>query len=416
MRAALAVVLLVFSLYAVIEARVRIDITSPLGTFPIAVSELDGPYGKELSETITEDLAYTGLFRPIERAAFIETSDAPFNPGNWRPLGAEAVLKGSVKSNGKEITVTVSLYDLSEGAAILRKEYTADAALIRPIAHSIANDIHQRLTGQRGVFRSRIAFVAEEDGQKRLCLMDWDGGRIKRLGPAGAVLLTPHWSKDGMRLVYSARRGGLWGIHILDLGSMKEFLTAHSSKSTLMAGDFFPDSDAFAFSSSEGGSPDIYIYRLSGGQSNRLTSSSGIEVSPSVSPDGKTIAFVSDMGGSPQLYTMDGNGYNTKRITFEGAYNTSPSWSPKGDMIAFVGNMRGKNRIFAVAPDGSGLTGLTDKGNNEDPSFSPDGRFIVFSSDRDGERGIYIMRANGEGQRRLTPKGLKASGPRWSPE
>jgi len=415
MRAAVAVALLLLLLTLPVGARVRIDITSPLGTFPIAISELDGPYGKELSETITEDLAYTGLFQPIERAAFIEPPHAPFNPGNWRPLGAEAVLKGTVRSSGKEMTVTVSLYDLSEGTAILRKQYTADAALIRPIAHSIANDIHQRLTGRRGVFRTRIAFVAEEDGQRRLCLMDWDGGRIKRLGPAGAVLLTPHWSRDGMRLVYSARRGGLWGIHILDLGSMKE-TSAHSSKSTLLAGDFFPDPDAFAFSSSEEGSPDIYTYRLSKGRSNRLTSSRGIEVSPSVSPDGKTIAFVSDMGGSPQLYTMDGDGYNIKRITFEGAYNTSPSWSPKGDMIAFVGNRGGKNRIFIAAPDGSGPTVLTVKGNNEDPDFSPDGRFIVFSSDRDGEKGIYIMRADGGEQKRLTPKGLKAYGPRWSPE
>jgi TolB protein len=153
---------------------------------------------------------------------------------------------------------------------------------------------------------------------------------------------------------------------------------------------------------------------LKNNQVSKLTSSYGIEVSPSVSPDSRSIAFVSDKGGSPQIYTMRKDGSDIKRITFEGSYNTSPSWSPKGDKIAFSGR-RGTNQIFIVNPDGTGLTQLTSQGNNEDPSFSPDGRYIVFSSDRDGIKGIYIMRANGESQKRITPKNLRSYGPRWSP-
>jgi TolB protein len=133
-----------------------------------------------------------------------------------------------------------------------------------------------------------------------------------------------------------------------------------------------------------------------------------------VSPDGKYIAFVSDKGGSPQIYTVRREGSDVRRITFKGSYNTSPSWSPKGDRIVFAGR-QGTNQIFIVNPDGTGLTQLTTRGNNEVPSFSPDGRYITFSSDRDGVKGIYIMRANGESQKRITPKNLRASGPRWSP-
>ena len=100
---------------------------------------------------------------------------------------------------------------------------------------------------------------------------------------------------------------------------------------------------------------------------------------------------------------MNRNGYDTRRLTFEGSYNTSPSWSPDNKKIVFVGRVSGKHQIFIVSPDGSALTQLTDKWNNEDPSFSPDGRFIIFFSDRNGGSGIYIMRANGESQKKNNP-------------
>lgn len=394
------------------DAKVYIDISSPGSKkMPIAI-ELSGPSGKEMSDVVKNDLEFTGLFAYVDRAAYLENPAQPFNPRNWTPIGVEAVVKGTV-TEGKDLSITASLYDVFEGKEIFRKEYRAERGLIRPLSHSIANDIYYALTGEAGIFRSRIAFVGDDRGEKSIYIGDWDGNRMMKTGLKGNIILTPHWSKNGVKLVYSAERNRQWGIYLLEFTNMRE-RKVFSSRGTNIAGDFTPEGDEITFSSSKDGTPDIYSMNLANNKIKKLTSSYGIEVSPAVSPDSRYVAFVSDRGGSPQIYVMRKDGSDVRRITFEGSYNTSPSWSPKGDKIVFSGR-RGTNQIFIVNPDGTGLTQLTSQGNNEDASFSPDGRYVTFSSDRDGVKGIYLMRASGESQRRITPRNLKAYGPGWSP-
>jgi TolB protein len=395
------------------SAKVYIDVSSPaFRKLPIAIQQFSGESGKEISDIIKSDLEFTGLFTCIEKAAYLENPSQPFNPKNWTPLGVEAVVKGTVKG-GKELAVTASLFDVFEGKEIFRKEYKAEKNLVRPLSHAIAGDIYYALTGEAGIFRSRIAFIGEDKRERAIYIMDWDGNRIIRTGLRGNIVLSPRWSKDGARLLYSAERNRQWGIYLLDFKSMKEKKVL-ISKGTNIAGDFMPGGDEFVFSSSKDGTPDLYTMNLGSNKTSKLTSSYGIEVSPAVSPDAMHIAFVSDRGGSPQIYVMRRDGSEVKRVSFEGSYNTSPSWSPKGDKIVFSGR-RGANQVFTVNPDGTELIQLTSEGNNEEPSFSPDGRYITFSSDRDGVKGIYIMRANGEAQKRITPRNLRAYGPRWSP-
>ena len=401
------------SLITAAEAKIYIDITSPSSKkLPIAIYDLQGPFGKEISEIIRDDLTFTGLFMYIDKASYIETPAQAYNPGNWTPLGIEAVVKGSVRS-AKELTVTINLYDTFEVRPILSKQYQAQENLIRQMAHNIANDIYTALTGTPGMFRTKIAFVAEDDGEKGIYLMDWDGQRARKMGLKGRLMLSPRWSSDGSKIIYSSERGRQWGLYLLDFLKMSE-KRVFVSRGTNLAGDFFPQGDKVVFSASKDGTPDLYIVSLKDSSVKKLTSSYGIEVSPAVSPDGNFITFVSDRGGSPQLYLMRSDGSEIKRVTFEGSYNTSPGWSPKGDRLVFSCR-RGKNQICIVKPDGSELVQLTEQGNNEDPSFSPDGRYITFTSDRDGKQAVYIMRANGEAQKRISPKGLRSSGPRWSP-
>lgn len=401
-------------LFTVVESKIYIDITSPgFRKLPIAIHEFSGPFGKEISDIIENDLEFTGFFLPIDRVAFLENPSQQFNSRNWTPLGVEAVVKGTVKDD-KGLSVKMSIYDVLEGREIFRKEYRAETDLLRPLAHSIANDVYLKLTGEEGIFRSRIAFVATDRDRKGIYMMDWDGKRITRMGVTGNIILPPRFSRDGNKLIYSAERNRQWGIYLLDFLNMSE-KKIYTSKGTNMAGNFFPNSNEFSFSSSKDGTPDIYVKHIKNNHIKKLSSSYGIEVSPAVSPDGQYIAFVSDRGGSPQIYIMRKDGTSIRRLTFEGSYNTSPSWSPKGDRIVFVGR-RGKNQIFTIKPDRTELTQLTFSGNNEDPSFSPDGRYITFSSDRDGIKAVYIMRTNGESQRRITPKGFRSFGPNWSPQ
>ncbi len=404
---------ILFALCYAVEAKVYIDITSPaFEKLPIAIYDFGGTSGKEISDIIKDDLEFTGFFAYVNRAAYIEGLSQPFNPKNWTPLGVEIVVKGIVKE-GKELALMISLFDVFEAKVIFKKEYKAGKELIRPLSHTVANDIYKALTGEAGIFRSRIAFVAEESTIKDIYIMDWDGKRVSKLGLKETFILSPRWSRDGTKLLYSAERNRQWGIYLLNFlnTTVKKVF---SSKGTNIGGDFSPDGNEFSFSSSKHGSLDIYTMNLKNNKIKKLTSSRSIEVSPTISPDNKHVAFVSDRGGSPQIYTMRRNGSDVRRITFEGSYNTSPNWSPRGDKIVFSGR-RNTNQIFIVNPDGTGLIQLTTRGNNEDPSFSPDGRFITFTSDRDGKKGIYIMRANGESQKRITPRKMKAFYPRWSP-
>jgi len=402
-------------LLTAVESKIYIDITSPaFKKLPIAIQEFEGPLGRDISAIIENNLDFTGFFSPVSSDAFVENPSQEFNPKNWLPLGVEAVVKGIVKQDN-ELSAKISLYDVIEGREVFRKEYRTSRDLMRPLSHAIADDIYFKLTGEKGIFRSRIAFVSTKDQERmEIYIMDWDGKRITRMGISGNIILPPRWSGDGTKLIYSAERNRQWGIYLLDFLNMSE-KNIYASKGTNMAGNFFPDGTTFSFSSSKDGTPDLYVKHIKDDQIIKLSSSYGIDVSPTVSPDGHYIAFVSDRGGTPQIYIMHRNGSNIRRLTFEGSYNTSPSWSPKGDRLVFVGQ-RGKNQIFTIKPDRTELTQLTVSGNNEDPSFSPDGRYIAFSSDRDGMKSIYIMRANGESQRKITPKGLVAFGPNWSPK
>ena len=397
----------------VARAKIYIDITSPAFTrFPIAINDLSGESGDIIADIIRNDLAFSGLFEVINKAAYLEKPAQPFNPKNWTPLGIDAVVKGSVKADN-ELVIIASLFDVVDGQEIFRKEYKAEKALLRPLAHSISNDIYATLTGETGMFRSKIAFVSSNAQGRSIHIMDWDGYRTIKTGLKGNIILAPRWSKEGTKIVYSAEKNRRWGVYLLDFTNMVE-KKIYSAPGTHIVGDFLPGGTTIVLSSSKKGTPDLYSMDIQNASFTELSSSHGIEVSPAVSPDGEFIAFVSDKGGSPQIYIMKADGSQPKRITFEGSYNTSPSWSPKGDKIVFSGR-RGTNQIFTINPDGTDLTQLTRSGNNEDPSFSPDGMYIAFCSDRDGGKGIYIMRADGEAQQRITPHTIHAASPRWAP-
>ena len=197
------------------EAKIYIDITSPaLKQLMIAIPEFSGGNeGKIISNIIKDDLEFTGFFKCLDPAAYIETSSHPFNPQNWTVIGAEAVIKGNIIIE-QNLNVTVSLYDIFEGKEVLKKNYLAEKSALRHLAHTIANDLYKALTGENGVFKTKIAFVAQDGNKKGLFLMDWDGSNLKQLGIRGDFVLSPHWSKNGNKLLYSSERNGQWGIYI----------------------------------------------------------------------------------------------------------------------------------------------------------------------------------------------------------
>lgn len=394
--------------------KIYIDITSPgLKKLPVAVQRFSG--NNEIRDIVKDDLTFTGLFDCLDDSAQIENPDQPFSPANWQGLGAELVVKGRVSDfTANSFLVAVSAYDVSEGREVLKKEYAATTDLARQAAHSIANDIYTVLTGQQGVFKTKVAFISDKGGRKELQVMDWDGYSMHGTGITGDILLSPHWSFDKTKFLYSAERRRQWGIYLLDMNTLKERNLLPASGLNI-AGNFFPNDYEFTFTSSRDGHSGIYVADTLNVKGRKIISSPWIDVSPSVSPDGKSIVFVSNRSGSPQIYIADRFGYDIRRLTFQGSYNTSPVWSPQGDKIAYTSMIGGHNQIFIINTDGAGVAQLTDRGNNENPSFSPDGRYLAFTSTMEGPKGIYLMRTNGEGLLRITPKSIRALNPSWSP-
>ncbi len=394
------------------QAKIYLDISNPNRKVPIAISPLSGLGGTEIAKVVQEDLDYTGLFLFLDPKGFSEAPYQPFNRADWLPAGVSFVLKGTVNFTPEgELQVSTTLYDVGSGDPVLSKTYSAPEDLLRPLAHSISEDVYQALTGLKGPFTSRLAFVTIRRGKKDIAVSDWDTRRARFLGLDEGILLPPRWTRDGRSLIYTAQRGMTWGIYKLDLAKARESVVFRAP-GTNLAGDIDAAGDV-VFSSSFRGNPNLYE-KMAGGKLVRLTHSLGIDVSPVFSPDSKKIAFVSDRSGSPQIYIMDSDGYNISRVTFSGDYNTSPAWSPDGKRIVFVGRYNGISQIFTVKTDGSDQMLLTDQGANEEPCFSPDGSMIAFASNRDGHKAIYVMQANGQHQRRLSPRGITAYGPRWS--
>jgi len=377
------------------EAKIYIDITSPgIRQLPVSIRSPLTPTAREIESIIKSDLEFTGLF------SFVDA--------NIR--GAELIANLDVDVAGG-LKVILSVRDLVENREVLKKRYIASS--IRPLAHSIADDIYYVATGKTGIFRTKISYlVSTTAGRKELRLMDWDGQTSVTISSKG--LTSSHsWTQNGKYLLYSAERERKWKIYILDLMKYKE-MVLYSSVGLNLVGGTSPD-DVIAFSSSRDGSSEIYLIDVYGKGFTKLTMALGIDVSPVFSPDGKRIAFVSDRGGTPQIYTMDANGMGIRRLTFEGSYNTSPAWSPDGKWISYVGRNNGKNQIFMVKSDGTEVRQLTFSGNNENPSFSPDGLFLAYDSDREGKKGVYIRRLHTEGDKRITPGDINATSPKWSP-
>ena len=377
------------------DAKTYIDITSPaFRKLPVSISYRGHETAKEAATIIKDDLDFTGIFYTID-------PDVP---------GAEINIKIDVEV-AEKIKADVYVFDLVENTAILSKRYTSSDEFLRTLAHTISNDIYYEITGENGIFKTKLSHIVSTSDKKWLYIMDWDGFNPKRVVTNG-LTLSHAWSQDGMNIFFASARNKRWGIYMRELNSFREQPVFLSQGLNLVGG---ANKNRIVFSSSKDGNPDIYVMNADGTDVRLLTKSSGIEVSPSFSPDGSRVVFVSDRSGTPQIYTMNSDGTNLRRLTFEGSYNTSPAWSPDGNWVAFVGRKNGKNQIFMIKSDGGDLTQLTYTGNNENPSLSPDGRYIAFDSDRTGRKGIYLMNILGEGQRMITPRNVKAMNPKWSP-
>jgi len=418
------------------HAALKIDITrGTVNPLPIAITPLNGTrsdetdYGKRIADVITADLERTGLFRSIDRNAFIENpAQIALTPrfADWRVIGADALVTGQVRilPDGR-LKAEFRLWDTTLESQEIGKAIATQPDNWRRVAHLIADAIYERLTGERGYFDTRIVYVAES-GPKgprrvhRLAIMDQDGANHRYLTYGEDQVLTPRFSPSRQQITYMAFRNNQVRVYILDLETQQQELLSNLGDMNF-APRFSPDGQKIVMSMSKRGNSDIYIMDLRSRQMRRLTDNPAIDTSPSYAPDGTQIVFNSDRGGSSQLYVMDRDGGNVQRITFgEGRYYT-PVWSPRGDLIAFTKQLRGTFYIGVIRPDGSGERLLADSFHNEGPTWAPNGRVLMFyrteRTDRAGRGGrsfLYSVDLTGRNERKVLTPG-EASDPAWSP-
>ena len=350
------------------EAELVVDITRGfVEPLPVAITDFvggnpeDSRTGLDIAQVIASNLQRSGLFRPIDKGAFIQdaaslTEGPRF--GDWRVINAQALVQGAVERQPDgRLRAEFRLWDVTAEQQLTGQAYFTTPANWRRVAHIISDAIYKRLTGEEGYFDTRLVYVAETGPQnrrlKRLAIMDQDGENHRFLTDGNTLVLTPRFSPTTQEITYLSYVGGRPRVYLFNLSTGQQEVLGDFPGMTF-APRFSADGNRVIMSASLDGNSEIYTLDLRNRGVQRLTNNPAIDTSPSYSPDGERIVFNSDRGGSQQLYVMDANGGNVERISFnEGRYST-PVWSPRGDLIAFTRSHR------AVAPDLIGF-GRSDK-------------------------------------------------------
>jgi TolB protein len=370
---------------------------------------------REIAQTLRDDLAYSGYFDVLDPAIYplAATSPEAHLEEKWASLGAAAVLLGKLGVNSGRVDLRAHLSNTAPATTLFDRRYGGPSDLARRVAHQVADDIVQQLTGQPGIALTWIAFVSKHGTGKEVYMMDYDGQRVRRITSTGSINLMPTWSPVAQRLAYMSWRTGAPAIDILE--SDGRIARARTVGGTMnISPDWSPDGRLIVYASNASGNSEIYLVDLAAGHSVRLTNSPAIDTSPSYSPKGREIAFTSDRSGSPQIYIMDAEGLNVRRVTTQDEYADAAAWSPKGDKLAYASRRDGRFDVAVIDVATGATARLTHgDGNNENPRWSPDGRHLVFASNRGGTYDLYTMRADGTDVRRLT-RGGDCFTPDWS--
>jgi len=397
---------------------------------PIAMTGFEATDGTlagqaaEIGQVVGADLANSGLFRLIDRAAY-PTQAPEFDRvpqfAGWNVINAAALVMGRVApADGGRIAVQFRLFDVAAEVQLEGTQFTGFADEWRRIAHKVADAIYTRLTGEGPYFDSRIVFVDETGPKgnrtKQLAVMDQDGANYRTIPGTAGLTLTPRFSPNHATALYVSYDTGEPQIFLIDVDTGQRRRLGNLPGMTF-APRFMPSGEEVVFSEAEGGNTDIFAMDLNGGGVRRLTSSPAIDTAPSPSPDGTRIVFESDRGGRQQLYVMPSSGGSAQRISFgSGSYGT-PVWSPRGDRIAFTKIVGGRFHIGVMRTDGTDERLLSASFLEEGPTWSPNGRVIMFYRESPGENGrpeLMSIDISGRNLRRV-PTPNAASDPAWSP-
>lgn len=409
------------------QAQLKVDVTG--GNFnpiPVAVTDFisTDQMGQQISDVVAADLERSGLFAPIDKAAFLERITNPnAQPrfADWQQIKAQGLVTGLVnKEPDGRLRVEFRLWDVFGAKQLAGRQFYTTPQSWRRVAHIIADAIYTQMTGEKPYFDTRIVFVDETGPRnariKRLAIMDQDGANVSYVSDGRELVLTPRFSPTKQEITYMAygpNNTPRVYLQQIELGQ-RELVGTFPNMS--IAPRFSPDGQKVIMSLlQDNGTANLYTMDLRSRTTTRLTTTQAIDSSGSYSPDGSKIVFESDRGGKLQIYVMNADGSDQQRISFgDGSYST-PVWSPRGDYIAFTKQSQGQFSIGVMRPDGQGERLLTSGFHNEGPTWAPNGRVIMFFRENRGQGSkIYTIDITGRNERQL-PTPNDASDPAWSP-
>jgi TolB protein len=388
-----------------------------LTQLPIAVLSFRGEAQSpvKISAVILADLERSGRFKSVDATgqALDDASRPDF--AIWRQRSSESIVTGSVsRMPDGRFAVKFRLWDVVRGQDLGGQSFVVAQGDLRLVAHKIADYIHEKLTGDKGVFSTRIAYITKTARQHTLWVADADGENAQTALASPEPIISPAWSPGGEQLAYVSFEARKPVVYVHDVGTGRRRLLANFRGSN-SAPAWAPDGKTLALTLSRDGGSQIYLIDAGGGEPRRLTQTQGIDTEPVFAPDGRSIFFVSDRGGAPQIYRMPTSGGTAERVTFSGVYNISPAISPDGRWLAYVSRISGAFKLQVMELATGAVAGITETSADESPSFAPNSRLIVYATQIQGREALMTTTLDGKIKARLAGQDGDIREPSWGP-
>ena len=385
---------------------------------PVAIVPFGGDQNLSLAinTVIVSDLQRTGLFRLIDPIGKSPHEIEEVSYPDWQVRGADALVIGTVAvlPNGR-IEAKFRLLDVVKQAQLVGQSVSANASQMRAVAHRIADLIYEKLTGDQGVFSTRIAYVNRESKKHyNLIVADSDGYNEQSVLEQSEPIMSPAWSPDGSHLAYVSFETGHAVVYVQSLYTRKRVVLANFRGSN-SAPAWSPDGKQLAIALARDGSTQLYLVKPDGSGLRRITFSGTIDTEPNFSPDGQTLLFTSDRGGSPQIYSLLVSGGPAQRLTFGDGNNFSPHFSPDGKGFVYTHFIGGKFYIATQDFLSGQVEILTQGGWEKNPSFAPNGKLILFASEARGRGILATVSSDGRVQEHMFTQSGDAREPVWGP-
>jgi len=396
----------------------RIEVSGVgLTQIPIAIASFKGDDSapQKIAGIVLADLERSGQFRGVDTgtASMDEGSRPEFS--NWRQKGADAFVTGSIaKLADGRYDIRMRLWDVARGQDLGGQSFAVVANDLRLVAHRIADFVYEKLTGDKGVFSTRIVYVTKGGQTFNLWVADADGENAQSALKSAEPIISPSWAPNGSQIAYVSFESRKPVIYVHDVASGKRRLVANF-KGSNSAPAWSPDGKTLAATLSRDGGSQLYLMDASGGEPQRLAQSGSIDTEPTFTVDGKSIYFVSDRGGSPQVYRMAASGNNPERVTFSGTYNISPALSPDGKWLAYISRVSGAFKLHVMELSTGVATAITDTSADENPSFSPNSRMIIYATQQQGRESLMTTTLDGKIKARLAGQNGDIREPDWGP-